>query len=337
MNINEVLTRPEYSFFGDDVFQSHPIMSLTFGGSIAYGTNTPKSDIDIRGCALAAKSDLLGLTGFDHFVDEATDTTVYSSGALIRLLASCNPNTIEMLGCRPETYTRVSPAGKLLLENRKLFLSQRAVDSFGGYAYQQFNRLQNAVAHDRLSQGEQEEHLLHACERAIDHMNGTYAELPEGSIRLYTDESKKTGRDLEIFADITLTHYPLRDFSGIYNELQTLTRGFAKLNNRNKKKDLPHLAKHMMHLMRLYLMLDDILAKQEIVTYREQEHALLMDIRNGKYLTENGLVRQEFYDLLEVKKAKCDEDAKNTELPKAPDDDELNELTMAIHELALKE
>ena len=41
--------------------------------------------------------------------------------------------------------------------------------------------------------------------------------------------------------------------------------------------------------------------------------------------------------LLEAQKAKCDEDVKNTELPKVPDYDELNELTMAIHELALQE
>ena len=336
MNINEVLKRPEYRFFKDEVFMTHPIMFLTFGGSIAYGTNTPASDIDIRGCALASKSDLLGMTSFDHFLDEATDTTVYASRTLIKLLAACNPNTIEMLGCKEDTYTSVSPAGKLLLENKKLFLSQRAIDSFGGYAYQQFNRLQNAVAHDRLSQNEQEEHLLHACERAIDHMNGTYTELPEGSIRLYTDQSEKTGRDLEIFADISLKHYPLRDFSVIYNELQTLTRSFAKLNNRNKKKDISHLAKHMMHLMRLYLMLDDILARQEIATYREKEHDFLMDIRNGKYMTEDGLVRQEFYDMLEAQKTKCDQDAKNTDLPLTPDAGKLNELSMSIHELALQ-
>ncbi len=335
MDINEVLKSSEYEFLREEPFYTHPLMFLTFGGSIAYGTNTPASDVDIRGCALAAKSDLLGLTSFDHYLDETTDTTVYSSGALIKLLAACNPNTIEMLGCREDTYAMVSSAGRLLLENRHLFLSQRAIDSFGGYAYQQFNRLQNAVAHDRLTQAEQEEHLLHACERAIDHMNGTYTELPEGSIKLYTDQSQKTGRDLEIFADISLQHYPLRDFAGIYNELQTLSRSFAKLNNRNKKKDLPHLAKHMMHLMRLYLMLDDILAKGDIATYREADHDLLMDIRTGKYMTDDGLVRPEFYDLLEAQKKKCDEDAKNTDLPKTPDFDRINELTMEIHSFAL--
>lgn len=101
-------------------------------------------------------------------------------------------------------------------------------------------------------------------------------------------------------------------------------------------KDISHLAKHMMHLMRLYLMLDDILARQEIVTYREKEHDFLMDIRNGKYMTEDGLVRQEFYDMLEIQKTKCDEDAKNTDLPLTPDAGKLNELSMSIHELALQ-
>ena len=66
MEIQDVLAMPEYAFFREDsVFSTRPVMFVTLSGSLAYGTSTPHSDIDIRGCMLAAKSDLLGLTSFD--------------------------------------------------------------------------------------------------------------------------------------------------------------------------------------------------------------------------------------------------------------------------------
>ena len=40
------------------------------------------------------------------------------------------------------------------------------------------------------------------------------------------------------------------------------------------------LGKHMMHLVRLYLMCLDILEKEEINTYRENDIPFLMNIRN---------------------------------------------------------
>jgi hypothetical protein len=52
-----------------------------------------------------------------------------------------------MLGCKPEHYIRFR-IGKEMIANRKLFLSQRAVASFGGYANQQLRRLENAIARE---------------------------------------------------------------------------------------------------------------------------------------------------------------------------------------------
>ena len=54
------------------------------------------------------------------------------------------------------------------------------------------------------------------------------------------------------------------------------------VSHRNHKKDDIHLNKHMMHLIRLYLMCNEILEDKTVHTYRK-EHDLLMDIRNGKY------------------------------------------------------
>lgn len=335
INITEVVVRPEYDFLRKDEHLRGRIMFLTLGGSYAYGTNNENSDIDIRGCALPSQSDLLGLTSFEQVLDKETDTTVYSSKKFIPMLCACNPNVIEMLGCRPQDYTQVSEAGRLLIENRKLFLSMRADDAFGGYATQQLTRLQNAVARDHMDPAEQEEHLLRACERAIGHFNERYQELPEGSLKLRIGPSQKKDVDLEILMDVELKGYPLRDYKSLWGDMSELTKNFAKLNTRNKKKDDKRLAKHMMHLIRLYLTLIDIYEQGDIITYREKGHDLLMSIRNCDYLDENGKVHPRFYELLEEIKGRVEYAKKNTSLPKSPDFKKINELTMAIHAHAL--
>ena len=96
----ELLSRPEYGFLKTDPHLGRRVILLTYGGSYAYGTNVPGSDIDVRGCALNSKADLLGMGRFEQVVDEATDTTVYGFNKLLELLAACNPNVIELLGCR---------------------------------------------------------------------------------------------------------------------------------------------------------------------------------------------------------------------------------------------
>ena len=141
--IKEKLKSEEYNFLRKDKNLGRNIIILTLGGSHAYGTNNENSDLDIRGCALNSKSQILTNENFEQFVNEDTDTTIYAFNKLISLLSNANPNTIEMLGNRPEHYFYVSPIGQELLDNSHLFLSKRAIYSFGGYANQQLRRLEN--------------------------------------------------------------------------------------------------------------------------------------------------------------------------------------------------
>ena len=114
----DLLERPEYNFLKTDPHLRKNIIFLTYGGSHSYGTNVEGSDIDIRGCALNSKADLLGMGNFEQVVDTETDTTVYAFNKLLPLLISCNPNTIELLGCKPEHYLVLSPIGKQLIDQR---------------------------------------------------------------------------------------------------------------------------------------------------------------------------------------------------------------------------
>lgn len=331
-NIQEVVKKPEYGFIRSAPRLNNNIILLTFGGSHAYGTNIEGSDIDIRGCALNSKSDLLGFSNFEQYIDNATDTTIYSFNKLISLLLNCNPNVIEMLGCKKEHYYMISEVGQVLLDNRKLFLSQKAVASFGGYATQQLRRLQNALARDSYPQAEKEEHILGSCESAMRHFADRYANFKKGSISLNIGKSNKENFDTEIFADINLSHYPLRDFNSIISDLSGIVKDYDKLNNRNSKKDAAHLNKHAMHLIRLYLMCLDILEKEEIITYREKERDFLLDIRNGKYMKEDGTYRSEFFEMVNEYEKKLDYAKENTSLPKSPNMKKIEEFVMEVNE-----
>ena len=300
IEIRKVIANPEYDFLETNGHLRNKMLFLTFGGSHAYGTNVETSDCDVRGCAINSLSDLLGLTNFEQVVDEKTDTTIYSFNKLVQLMSNCNPNTIEMIGCLPESYIFYHPVGQDLVANKKMFLSRRAAYSFGGYAKQQLNRLENALARDRLSQADKERHILNSCQSAMMSFNERYKEFKEGNIQLFLDDSDKKDFDKEIFMNVNLTHYPVRDYKSLWSDLNNIIKDYGSLNHRNNKKDFVHLNKHAQHLIRLYYMAFDILEKEEINTYRSNEREFLLEIRNGKFQNEDGTYQQEFFDLVET-------------------------------------
>ena len=312
------------------------IIILTLGGSHAYGTNNENSDLDIRGCALNSKMQILTNENFEQFVNEATDTTIYSFNKLVALLSNVNPNTCEMLGNKPEHYFYVSPIGQELIDNARLFLSKKCVHSFGGYANQQLYRLNQKSAH-QLSQAGLEQHILKTLEFMKTDFNKKYSDFSEDQINLYIDKAVQDGYDTEIFMDVRLTHYPLRDYCSMWNELQTTVKSYGKIGKRNEKA-MEHgkIAKHMMHLIRLYMMCLDILEKEKIITYREDEHDLLMDIRNGKFLDSNDQPIPEFFEMVDEYEKKLEYAKQNTNLPNNPNYKEINEFVASVNERVVK-
>ena len=333
INFSDYIKKPEYNFLRDNEHLGDNVILLTLGGSYAYGMNKEGSDVDIRGIAFNSAKELLTYKDFEQVVDVPTDTTIYSVNKIITLLTSCNPNTIEMLGSKPEHYIKLTDAGKFLLDNKKLFLSKLAIHTFSGYANAQLRRLENKAART-ISQAKNEEHILKTINNAYYELKQRY-ELQD--INLYVGDSSRDDMEKEIFIDANFSHYPLRDWTGLWNELKVIVSSFEKFGKRNKNA-VTHekLSKHMAHLIRLYIMGIDILEKEDIITYREDEHDLLMDIRNGKYLDSNQQPTTEFYEMLNEFEKRFDYAKENTSLPDKPNYKQIEELRIMLNKYALE-
>lgn len=340
MTIDEIkkkISGEEYDFLRTDKHLGNKIVLLGLGGSYSYGTNVETSDLDMRGIALNTKEEILTNERFEQFENKTTDTTIYGFNKIIKLLSNCNPNVIELLGLKLEHYLYISPIGYELLDNSHLFLSKKAAQAFGGYATSQLRRLDNKAVRT-VDQEHRENHILNSIYNAAESFPEKYFEYPEDSIKLYLDDSIQEDMDKEIFMDVNLKHYPLRDYKAMWSEMNSVVQDYAKLGKRNKQAiEHQKLGKHMMHLVRLYYMCFDILENEKIITYREKEHDLLMSIRGGKYLDSNNQPIPEFFEIVDALDKRLEYDKKNTSLPERPNYDKINEFVMSVNERVVKD
>ena len=149
----EIECDSKYDFLKDGEY-SNRLIFLTLAGSYSYGTNIDTkehlSDIDLRGVYTPSLDELLSMRSNSDsdevYVDEETDTVLYSLPKIIKLLTKCNPSVIEMFGTKDEHIIYCSEMGKLIRDNIDLFLTKRAYYSFCGYANAQLRRLQNGLS-----------------------------------------------------------------------------------------------------------------------------------------------------------------------------------------------
>ena len=338
MTIEEIkknLNNPEYDFLKTNEHLGNKICLLTLGGSHAYGLSTPTSDVDIRGIAVHSFDEIFGLHRFEQVVETNTDTTIYSISKIFELMSENNPNTIEILGCLPEHYIYLNDIGKEILNNKHLFISKKAIGKFHGFASAQLARLENYVCREKLPQPKQEEHILGSVESAMRNLREKYAPFDEDAIKLYIDKAVNEDMETEIFMDCNLKHYPLRDYKMMWGTMNEVVKTYKVVGHTNHKKDDAHLNKHIMHLIRLLLMLIDLLRDCEIVTYRGKDRDFLMSIRNGRYMNEDGTINPELYVLINDLKSQIKELELTTKLPDKPYYKDIEKLLIKCNKMSL--
>lgn len=109
----------------------------TIVGSKAYGTDTPESDIDLKGVYIQHPLEVLS---YNEYVPQELpdkDTTYWEVGRFIELLCKSNPTVLELLFSPEDCILNQHPLFNLILESKHLFLSKECLNSFMGYAKQQ--------------------------------------------------------------------------------------------------------------------------------------------------------------------------------------------------------
>ncbi len=110
-------------------------------GSKAYGTANASSDTDIRGVFVVPSCEYVRLEPPPKQVsDERNDRTYYSLLRFCELMSESNPTTMEMLYLPDDCVLKRTKAWDVLVRNRGMFVTQRAVDSHLGYAVSQIKK-----------------------------------------------------------------------------------------------------------------------------------------------------------------------------------------------------
>lgn len=127
---------------------SGAILFEYIGGSIAYGTNLPESDKDLRGCFCLPRSQYLGLSKPVNGISDERETEgkkknddqFYTFSRIFKLLKGSNPNCLEALWIPSDCVISSSPEFEKVIANRHLFISKECIASHCGYAKAQCDR-----------------------------------------------------------------------------------------------------------------------------------------------------------------------------------------------------
>lgn len=135
------------------------IIYLTKAGSQAYGTANELSDLDIKGIAIPPpeveynlynkveqieNSEFINskVQHFSNPLNPKIENTIYTLRKFFVLAAEVNPNIIELLYTSSKSHIIVTPLMETLMNNRSLFISNKAKFTFSGYSAAQAKKIE---------------------------------------------------------------------------------------------------------------------------------------------------------------------------------------------------
>jgi predicted nucleotidyltransferase len=293
---------------------------LTVHGSHCYGTNTPTSDLDLRGICVAPKEYYIGLLDrFDQAItNEPTDLTIFDIKKFTKLAMDCNPNALEILFTEDRFHLVRKPEIEPLFDIKDSFLSKKARWTFSGYARSQLNRI---LSHRRWllnpPKKEPERTDFGLTERYQDIPKAKFDQI-EAEVRKVIDEwvFDSTGLDNDTainirnnIADILvkmrlnaddMEMYAARSIGlndnllDLFNKERTYRQAVKEFQsyqnwkkNRNKtraeiEEKFQYDCKHASHLVRLYLQCETLFKTGELKVFRDDAEFLL-SIKNGSW------------------------------------------------------
>lgn len=136
-------------------------------GSLAHGTGTADSDVDLRGVCIAPLSTRVSIFHrFEQYegslhgdlwhsveaqlqrrphtaraMQQKTESVVYDLAKLVSLLCAANPSALELLFTPEEDWLYETPAWRALYERRHELLTRRVSQTYLGYGLAQLRRI----------------------------------------------------------------------------------------------------------------------------------------------------------------------------------------------------
>jgi predicted nucleotidyltransferase len=281
-------------------------------GSRAYGTQMAHSDRDEKGvCIPQDPSYYYGCKKFeqkDSGWSDGVDRVIFDLRKFFSLALRCNPNIIEMLYVEEEDILQITDLGRELRDNRDIFLSRMAANTFVGYATSQLHRIRG---HKKWIDDppsppvriELESHTF-VVEPEVIGYAGSVARIKHFDGASWKASNKKYKQ----YLDWKKNRNPSR----------------AKLEAKFSMD-----TKHAGHLIRLLRMGKEIITEGKVYVRRPDAQELL-DIRNGKFKYE------ELVEYAEELRAEVNAAVDKSPLPVTPDADKAETLLMSLIQRGLK-
>lgn len=144
------------------------VMYETITGSVAYGTSSDTSDMDVYGFCINLREDIFPhlkgeipgfgrqIQRFEQFQEHGIvdteamggdgrtyDITIFSIVKYFQLCMDNNPNMLDTLYTSFECVLHSTEVGKLVRDNRDIFLHKGSFHKFLGYAHSQITKMNN--------------------------------------------------------------------------------------------------------------------------------------------------------------------------------------------------
>lgn len=294
-------------------------IALMLAGSHAYGTNTPESDIDLRGVMIPKeKKYYMGFqTHFEQYSESTPeDLTIYDMRKAFHLISNCNPNMVELLFTDEKYYRILRPEWRKVIEYRDKFISKKVRYTYTGYAFAQLKKIKSVrnwllnppqKKPERSDFGLPEKHLLSNDE--VGAFQWILVNLLKDSL-IYMNLSDSTKDELASLNLIGLVQSrdifdkafsQIQKITGVSDEWMQILQMEQKYKNanrhwcayqnwkkgRNKRRaeleqKFKYDTKKASHLVRLMRMGKEILETGRVIVFRPDREELL-EIRNGAW------------------------------------------------------
>jgi len=294
---------------------------VCLGGSHAYGTNTPLSDVDVRGIFCTEERNIR--TPFfpvrEVNLEDQEDGKMYELTNFMKLYCDMNPNILELLWVDNQDILETTEAYKALHYYAPKLLSKKVAFTFTGYALQQMKRIKG---HNKWINNPQPEQSpvrvdfvklqynfmpenIRAKDFNLRYYNKDYLLIPYGNDifgLIYSKGSNTCNADgsikkfdYESFTDDQKKQNPLMIVKLCEEEYKVAKETHKnywtwKTNRNETRSELEEKygfdTKHAMHVVRLCRMGEEIL-RDGVVNVKRPDAQELLDIRNGLWSYED--------------------------------------------------